>query len=54
MRQNNNQTTNEIISMEEYLWKRQEIRAREVERENKKSKNIQEKSPALVLAELYI
>lgn len=42
-KQHNNQ---EIISMEEYLNKRQEIR----ERETKKKK----KSPAFMLAELYV
>ena len=41
----------EVISMEEYLSKRQKIR--EQEREGK-IKRIQEKSPAWMWAELYV
>lgn len=42
----------EMISMEEYLSRRQAIRAREVKKENEKNKQI--KSPAAMLAELYV
>lgn len=41
----------EVISMEEYLNKRQKIREQE---QRKKIRNIQEKSPAWMWAELYV
>lgn len=42
---------NEVISMEEYLSKRQKIREQE---QQKKVRKIQEKSPAWMWAELYV
>lgn len=41
----------EVISMEEYLTKRQKIKEREQE---KKVRKIQEKSPAWMWTELYV
>ena len=49
-----NQTPSEIISTEEYLCKRKEIRIREKQREEKKQSRIAEKRPTLMMAELYM
>ena len=49
-----NQTPGEIISTEEYLCKRKEIRIREKQREEKKQSRIAEKGPTLMMAELYM
>ncbi|MEG1291832.1 MAG: hypothetical protein RSD28_06000 [Lachnospiraceae bacterium] len=48
------QNNQEIISMEEYLSKRQEIREKELKRENVWTQRIREKSSALTMAELYM
>ena len=52
MQQEKKNNAQEAISMEEYLWKRQKIR----ENKEKKSEfvNKKEKSPAWMLAELYV
>lgn len=50
-REINRENYQNVISMEEYLNKRREIREQE---QKKKSNTIQEKSPAMFWTELYI
>ena len=50
---NRQQLNNEIISMEEYLYKRQQIRETEEKRFGK-SAGHKEKSSVRLLAELYV
>lgn len=54
MQQGQQQNSQTIISMEEYLNKRQAIREEEQKKEQKKANRAQAKSPALSYAELYI
>ena len=54
MQQNLNQNHTEIISMEEYLSKRQAIREKEQNKQEKKMHSQKEKSPAFLLTELYV
>lgn len=51
MHQTNESNYLEVISMEEYLTKRQKIREKEQKKEQKKTEN---KSPAWMLAGLYV
>lgn len=44
----------EIISMEEYLSKRQAIREQEKKKNGRSGSAFHEKSPALIYAELYV
>ena len=54
MRQSNNERTQEIISMEEYLEKRQKIRETERKRDKKTVCRQQELDAAVAMAELYV
>lgn len=54
MQQNEKHNSQEIISMEEYLSKRQAIREQEKKKSERSGRSFQEKSPALFYAELYV
>lgn len=49
-----NQMSSEIISTEEYLFKRKEIRTREQKKEQQKEQRVQEKRAAIMLNEFYM
>lgn len=54
MQQGEKHNSREIISMEEYLSKRQAIREQEKKKSGRKGSLLNEKSPALLYAELYV
>lgn len=54
MQQRKELNNQEIISMEEYLIRRQEIRAREQRQETGRMQRVHEKNSVLMMAGLYL
>ena len=54
MQQEENRKDQEIISIEEYLYKRKKIKEREEQKWSPYTASVKEKSSALMLAELYM
>ena len=54
MQQEENRKDQEIISIEEYLYKRKKIKEQEEQQLSVYGSSIKEKSSALMLAELYM
>ncbi|GAB5617256.1 hypothetical protein JCM31739_20810 [Faecalimonas canis] len=54
MQQEENRKEQEIISIEEYLYKRKKIKEQEEQQLSVYGNSIKEKSSALMLAELYM